>query len=557
MKHRREPAHRPVTASPPPRTLWASAVLGMGTLLWTVVFFSHLPVVLDAAIKNISAALPWPFSQVPHWVGTGCDFSLHAASFVRDLAPQPLSDLMRKAWLPDACGLDFAFWPTGFETPKAWVLAAGGILAGLLALVGGALRRRGGDEGIPEKTPTPLSPNERRTLAAILAVTLLVTLAADRAIAGYLADPAWWAWLRNASAGLLPPFGSIVGIPEKYHGLLFWWGVAGLWLAFRTAFSPEGRRKAARVALATLAATGAYALAQRLGADPLGWETRVDLVRVFATMGNPNYYAGLLLPGAALALWAFDGRWACWGVAAVLTAVLAMTGSLTGLALLAAWGLWAAARRGWEASAGMVRGARIAVAAGITLLFTVGALSAGTHTTQSYGILRHAPWACQDGVAAQETPRRACLGSDWQWVGDAQKWKGFVARGYIWASVWDSFAESPKTFLLGRGPDSLKPVFEKFRRPELKGDYEDPRYVADRAHNWMLDMWHSFGLLGLLAFCIPAALAARRLRGHQKTALVLWAAFFLVNIPVSANWALAALILAGAGRDGDAPGKSA
>ena len=524
------------TAAPLPFALRASAALSIGALLWTIVFFSHLPVVVDAAVKGVSSILPWPFSNLSHWFGTGCQFVLDKARTYQAFTPESLSGTTEDAWLPNVCRLDFAFWPSGFETPKAWVLAGAGMSAGIFAVIGGALRfsfppDKGGQGGLGrpkggletqnplnppcqgEGTTAPLSHAERWFLLGILATTLLATIFADR------------------------PFSSFVGIPEKYHGLFFWWGVAGLWFSFRTAFTEASRRKAARIALVTLASTGVYALAQWLRADPLAWDTRVEITRVFSTMGNPNYYAGLLLPGAALALWAFEKRWSKIIVCAALVAILLMTKSLYGLALLAAWGVWEA-----------VAWAKASRRVGIPAVIAVAAVAAvsGGWLAQSYGIVRHAPWACQNGVASTPVPYRACVGGDWQWVGDAEKWKGFLARFYIWGTVLDSVTESPKTLLLGRGPDSLKTVFDRFRRPELKGQYEDARYVADRAHNWILDMWHSFGLVGLLTILVPATLVARRLRGPQKTALVLWATFFLFNIPVSANWALAALVLAGA-----------
>ena len=404
--------------------------------------------------------------------------------------------------LPWLFGVDFVIPPAGFETLKASLLAAAGIGAGLFALLGGGARR--------------ISRNERLALAVMCLSLCVSTALADPAMAGWFPSPSWYSRLSAALGGNLPPAAAVFGVPEKLHGLLFCLGLVGLWLSFRTTFSEKARALAGKTFIWTLAGTGAYAAVQKFGQDPVGWDTRVELSRVFSTMGNANYYAGLLLPAIPLALAAFRRQWLGYAVAAWLALVLVWTKAFWGLGLFAAWAcfrLWSALR-----AAKGLRAANLAAGAALFL-----ACSAGVWAGAQYGIM-----TLRNGVAFHA---------------DAEKWKGFLARPYLWRSAWDSLSETPKTFLLGRGPDSLKPVFERFRRPELSV-YEDPRFTADRAHNWLLDLWHNFGLLGFAAISTPLFFAAKKSRPGSRQAAVLWAVFFFTNIPVSANWALLAYALA-------------
>ena len=86
------------------------------------------------------------------------------------------------------------------------------------------------------------------------------------------------------------------GNPEKTHGLYF---SLALFMLFWVLFSLSKGEKKNLLFVSFIAFFGVtvYAFFQKLGLDPLRqlYNTRLDLWRIFSTLGNPNYLAGYVL----------------------------------------------------------------------------------------------------------------------------------------------------------------------------------------------------------------------------------------------------------------------
>ncbi len=90
------------------------------------------------------------------------------------------------------------------------------------------------------------------------------------------------------------------GNMEKFHGWYLYLSLLILWIILSTRTQKE-RKKYLVISFLSSGFVCLYALFQYLGWDPLAaaYSTRLDLSRVFSTLGNPNYLAGyalMLLP---------------------------------------------------------------------------------------------------------------------------------------------------------------------------------------------------------------------------------------------------------------------
>ncbi len=86
------------------------------------------------------------------------------------------------------------------------------------------------------------------------------------------------------------------GNPEKRHGWYFYMGLFVLFFLLRSLSSTE-RRKLLYTSFVSFLVVLVYALFQKVGFDPLMpfYQTRLDMHRAFASLGNPNYLAGYIL----------------------------------------------------------------------------------------------------------------------------------------------------------------------------------------------------------------------------------------------------------------------
>lgn len=118
---------------------------------------------------------------------------------------------------------------------------------------------------------------------------------------GFLIFFVWSSSSYFLNSGTNPYF--LRGTPEKTHGwyfflalFSFYWLVAGA--------SQHAKKRFLDFALYGLLGVMVYAFFQKIGLDPLEklYATRIDLERLFSTLGNPNYLAGYLLMFLPLAL---------------------------------------------------------------------------------------------------------------------------------------------------------------------------------------------------------------------------------------------------------------
>lgn len=279
--------------------------------------------------------------------------------------------------------------------------------------------------------------------------------------------------LALAGAFALEPAVALVGSVARAQGVLV--GLAALLLAATAAgLSAQARRQVYRGVGMLGGVIAAYALAQRLGLDPVDWHGRPD-ERPMATLGNANVLAGWLLLALPLTVLA----WRLGGVAWLLSV------ALQGLALLAsgtrsAWlSLLAVAlllplleRRRWRALWLL-----LPLLAGLAVLLAT---------------LR--PASVQD-------------------------------RAYLWRSALETLHDPPALTDLSGAPDrwaSLRPwtgygpdqqqaaLAAGADRPGARADAVG--WEADRAHQAVLDSWLETGVIGLVAALVAVLVVASALR---------------------------------------------
>jgi hypothetical protein len=77
-----------------------------------------------------------------------------------------------------------------------------------------------------------------------------------------------------------------------------------------TSSSKEEQKKYLRISLISGGIVCLYALFQKMGLDPLtnSYSSRLDVTRIFGTLGNPNYLAGYVLMLMPLSLLLTESR---------------------------------------------------------------------------------------------------------------------------------------------------------------------------------------------------------------------------------------------------------
>jgi O-antigen ligase len=219
---------------------------------------------------------------------------------------------------------------------------------------------------------------------------------------------------------------------------------------------------------------------QRLGYDPVllggyrvNWGTMVERMRLYSTLGNPNFVGGYLIgaifPALALAA-GLRARWAraLWlGLAAVMAGAIAETGS---------------------------RGAWFGLAVGLAVALAIA--------------LRKGPPRAQvrqpEGRAGSKTPR--CVAPAWGWpvalltLTLAERLVSqFRGRLYLWRFSWPIFWEHP---ILGSGWGTYQLLYLEFQgrflaaHPEYAVNWTNNRLL----HNDPMQLLLETGLLGFGAF---------------------------------------------------------
>jgi len=209
----------------------------------------------------------------------------------------------------------------------------------------------------------------------------------------------------------------IIGVPQRVRiatplwGVTFWAALSALWsarpvlaleqallwasyatvLGGASALDDAGRRRVMRALGVVGAATMGYAALQAVGGDPFPWNAAFG-GRVFATFGNPNFYAGYLLsvwPVCAYCAVAEPERRGWWTAAAVGAGIcLVLTGTRGAiLAAVPMLGLWMFFQDGIRARLWR------AVLSGVAAIAVVAVILAGAFRGDASVAERQFKWA--------------------------------------------------------------------------------------------------------------------------------------------------------------------
>lgn len=278
----------------------------------------------------------------------------------------------------------------------------------------------------------------------------------------------------------------VLGQSERLEGVVtFALYAAAFGLGLQVVRSAKDLRLVASAFGAAAVLLSLYGLMQFAGIDPTSYAFEgeaFDMRRAFATVGNPNFLAGVLV--LALPVCA----------ATALTAATRLNGALWSVgSLLVGGALFATFTRG----AWLAMFAQLAIAA-------VVALAAGWRPVTRRAQLA---MAVTGGVLAlllivslslpgelNIADRLADLGSRTGSVGE---------RTMVVESAISAIAERPLT---GYGPDAFLSAFREHRTAEYADTFGETR-TMNNAHSWPLQLAATLGLPGLVLFSIAVAAA--------------------------------------------------
>lgn len=334
----------------------------------------------------------------------------------------------------------------------------------------------------------------RRGFLLALAAASIPALIADRQALSGVPQWAWALLLADLSLGAvsaslaLDPLSAWIGGSERGLGWLdaLAWSLIALLAAQWVGRGGHALRSSVRIALLAVIGLSAIALLQVC----LSWrhaDANLPLIRPGATLGNPNFLAGVL--ALALPMWVSirQQRWTkVIGAGLILGALLLTQSRAALLAGLLGGGLSLLLRIEWSRRALFGAAAALLAAA-----LTLGWL--GTQISRP------------DSVAIRLALYRAAADSAWHPL----------------ALVDIDGLRDPSQTLrpwIGYGPDNIEAVLTRHRDPVLNR-YESHGWdrLADRSHNRLLDRWIECGalgvLLGLALGCLPLL---RGLRNWQR-----------------------------------------
>ena len=101
-----------------------------------------------------------------------------------------------------------------------------------------------------------------------------------------------------------------------------------------------------------------------------------------------------------------------------------------------------------------------------------------------------------------------------------------VIRFGMWKSTVNLIFSSPKTFLIGAGPETFPYVFQKFRDASLNYSSEWS-YILNKPHNYYLEVFSEKGIIGLLIY-LYIIIYTLKLRNPLLTPSLL--GFYITNI---------------------------
>ncbi|MFA5776377.1 MAG: O-antigen ligase family protein [Patescibacteria group bacterium] len=260
-----------------------------------------------------------------------------------------------------------------------------------------------------------------------------------------------------------------------------------------------------RIVALTVLPISVYAILQHFG---LGgkWESDTT-TRAFSTFGQPNWYSAycaMVLPiilylgleekirwiskvgWLLLFIFGFSGFWYSYSVSGIL-------GLTVSMCLLLAFN-FDAVKRSWST---------LVVVTSICLLFAF--LNPGifkqkindAFTDTITPLLRVDKIDTVTQAPAGFSVERVGGGRD-DGSGYAVTDSGFIRKG-IWRGALNLAISSPKTFLIGTGPETFPYEFQKFRPASLNYSSEW-NYILNKPHNYYLELLTQNGIIGLVIY---------------------------------------------------------
>lgn len=319
---------------------------------------------------------------------------------------------------------------------------------------------------------------------------------------GRVATHGWRPWLAMsvivgaATVAGHAPILSFVGGPYRNLGAVAWllW-----WAAFALGASSAGtptRERVLESLFAATGATGAIAVVQRVGVDPFGIQSSLDRSRAWGTFGNASLlgaFGALVLPIAIARLHdraVGSGRWRAWPT-------IGAAGAAVSLATAGSRGALVGAIAGLLVLAFLRRPARNLALVGVAAVALIGLLVPGT----SERVLG------QSELAAS------------------------TASGRLdqWGLSLELIGDRP---VLGSGPETYRLRFPAVIDDDFERDHGGD-VVHDRAHNLVLDLGVTVGIVGIAAFgwlVVSAGVALRRRGDGIAVAVASGAAAYLVQL---------------------------
>ena len=244
-----------------------------------------------------------------------------------------------------------------------------------------------------------------------------------------------------------------------------------------------------RLAVLTILPIGFYGVSQHYSGSGSDFVAETD--RVFSTFGQPNWlaqYLVMLIPFSLIL--AFREKFIFWvSVYFAGFSCLWLTYSLSGYLGFAASMLFLVAlfvRKTHVTRGNLAKVFVLVLITGLISITNLGIFSSRVH--DAWTDLRRIVWASVE-VYAQENP------ADYK-VSDA----GYIREG-LWRGTWFLVTSSPKTFLLGTGPETFPYQFQKYR-PLILNYSSEWDFVFNKPHNYYLELLSEQGIIGLIAYLI-------------------------------------------------------
>ncbi len=290
----------------------------------------------------------------------------------------------------------------------------------------------------------------------------------------------------------IDPRTSLMGYYSRFNGgllslvsyaLLYWAAVSNL--------DQKSVRTTLFWGLVSAVAVALWGFAEHFGVDASWWVQDVQ-VRVFSTLGQPNwlaaYLVALIFIPLGRALFAKRLSWFQICLSLLFFIVLLYTKSRSaylafGLSSVIFWGYFLATARPRPVKP-------LAVFAALTLIFTFLVSNPVRDLVFSHLKLSPTP-----------APAAAPAGSTALETGGTESG---IIREIVWTGaihIWDS---SVKNFLLGSGPETFAMSYYQFR-PLAHNNTSEWELLYNKAHNEFLNYLSTTGLLGLLSYLLLLA----------------------------------------------------